>query len=195
MSMNITSKAADALYQACIQQVKESLEDSLNVDKKHAFHESANFLILEPDLHKNPVSYDGQKFSHSKQDEAFELETLHYNQLILSDEVDSLIKCLRREPDSKKAYLSLWKNEFVFGKSGEIPCLVGIHFYIEEEKLFTVVQMRSNELLSLLPIDICFGVALQTYVADQLKLKLGSYTHQVASLILYSKDVEKLKSI
>lgn len=193
--MNITSKTADALYQACIQQVKDRLEETLNVEKKHAFHESADFVILEPDLLKNPVSYDGQKFLHSEQDEAFELETLHYNQLILSGEIDSLIKCLRQEPDSKKAYLSLWKNEFIFGKSGVIPCLVGIHFYVEEEKLFVVVQMRSNELLRLLPVDICFGVALQTYAADQLELKLGSYTHQVASLILYSKDVEKLKSI
>jgi len=192
--MNITSKTADALYQACIQQVKDRLEETLSVGKKHTFHESADFVILEPDLLKNSVSYDGQKFSYSEQDEAFELETLHYNQLISSGEIDSLIKCLRQESDSKKAYLSLWKNEFVFGKSGEIPCLVGIHFYVEEEKLFIVVQMRSNELLSLLPIDICFGVALQTYVAGQLKLQIGSYTHQVASLILYSKDVEKLKS-
>lgn len=195
MSMNITSKTADALYQTCILQVKECLENSSIDGKKHAFHESANFVILEPHSLKNPISYDGEKFSHHEQNETFDLETLHYNQLILSTEIDALIKCLESEPDSKKAYLSLWKNEFVFGKSGEIPCLTGIHFYIKEDNLFAVIHMRSNELLTLLPIDICFGIALQTYVAAQLKLKLGSYTHQVASLILYSSDVKKLKSI
>ena len=29
---------------------------------------------------------------------------------------------------------------------------------------FTVVHMRSNELLKLLPVDICFGIAFQKYV-------------------------------
>lgn len=190
--MHIISKTPEGLYQACIQQVRDLVKNTKTLDKKHAFHESANFVILEPDSHKNPVSYDGEKFSHSEQSKIFDTETDHYNNLILSADIEGVLSCLKADPDSKKAYLSFWKNEFVSGKSGEIPCLVGVHFFIKEDKVFAVIQMRSNELSTLLPIDIYFGIAIQIYVSNKLKMTSGSYTHQVASLILYSKDVEKL---
>lgn len=193
--MNITRQTRDILYKACVKQVKDQIKNIDINDTKHAFHESANFVILEPQSLGNSVVYNGKVFSHTEQNKIFNQETIHYNKLISSTAIESLIHCLNSDKESKKAYLSFWKNEFVFGKSGEIPCLTGIQFYIEENNVFAVVQMRSNELLTLLPIDICFGIALQTYIATQLQKEIGSYTHQVASLILYSRDIDKLKAI
>jgi hypothetical protein len=193
--MHITSKTAASLYEACIQEVKARVAETAALHGKHAFHEAASFEILDPQLSKKSVSYDGLKFMHIEQSKIFDIETDHYNNLISSVGIESIVDCLKIDAESKKAYLSFWSNEFIFGKSGEIPCLTGVHFYIRENKVFCVVQMRSNELLSLLPVDICFGIALQTYVANSLGKDIGSYTHQVASLILYSADIKKLEMV
>lgn len=191
--MYISSKTLDLLHKTCIEQVKSRIENRLPAVNKHVFHESAHFEILDPTSFYNPVSYDGVSFSHSETDSLFDKETDHYNQLIQTGEIRKVIDCLEEDGDSKKAYLSFWRNDYIFGMSGEIPCLIGVHFFTEEDKLFSVVQMRSNELLKLLPIDICFGIALQKYLAESLQKQLGSYTHQVASLVLYAQDIDYLK--
>lgn len=193
--MNITTDSVDELYLTCIKQVQERLIGLEESQVKHVFHESAHFEILHPESFQNPVSYNGSVFSHTEKDDIFNVETSHYNQVIKQDELLRIIECLQKDPDSKKAYLSLWDNEYIFGASGEVPCLVGIHFYINNSELFTVVHMRSNELLKLLPVDICFGIALQKYVASKLEVNTGTYVHQVGSLILYSKDLLELKSL
>lgn len=193
--MNITTDSVDELYLTCIKQVQERLIGLEESQVKHVFHESAHFEILHPESFQNPVSYNGSVFSHTEKDDIFNVETSHYNQVIKQDELLRIIECLQRDQDSKKAYLSLWDNEYIFGASGEVPCLVGIHFYINNGELFTVVHMRSNELLKLLPVDICFGIALQKYVASKLEVNTGTYVHQVGSLILYSKDLLELKSL
>ncbi len=193
--MNITTELVDELYLECIKHVQERLIGVNNPQGKHVFHESAHFEILHPESFQNPVSYDGSVFSHTEEEDIFNIEASHYNQIIKQDELLRIIECLQRDPDSKKAYLSLWNNDYIFGASGEVPCLVGIHFYIKDDELFTVVHMRSNELLKLLPVDICFGIALQKYVASKLEVNTGTYVHQVGSLILYGKDLHELKSL
>ncbi len=193
--MNIKAESVDELYLACIKQVQEHLKGENNPQGKHIFQESAHFEILHPESFQNPILYDGLAFSHAEKDDVFNIETSHYNQIIKQNEISSIIECLQNDPNSKKAYLSLWDNNYIFGASGEVPCLVGIHFYINSDKLFTVVHMRSNELLKLLPVDVCFGIALQKYVGSKLGVSAGSYVHQVGSLILYSKDLYELKSL
>ena len=145
--MNITSESVDELYLACIKQVQDRLVGVNNPRSKHVFHESAHFEILHPESFKNPISYDGSIFSHAENDYIFNIEASHYNEIIKQNEISNIIECLQEGPDSKKAYLSLWNNNYIFGASGEVPCLAGIHFYIDNGKLFTVVHMRSNELL------------------------------------------------
>ena len=193
--MNITAKSVDELYIACVKQVQERLMNVNNSQSKHIFHESAHFEILNPESFRNPISYDGSNFSHAEMESIFDIETAHYNQIIKQNEISSIVECLQKDPDSKKACLSFWNNNYIFGTSGEVPCLVGIHFYINSGELFTVVHMRSNELLRLLPVDICFGIALQKYVGSKLEVNTGTYVHQVGSLILYSKDLLELKSL
>lgn len=193
--MNINSESVDELYLACIKQVQDRLIGVNNPQSKHVFHESAHFEILHPESFKNPISYDGSIFSHAENDDIFNIEASHYNEIVKQIEISNIIECLKKDPDSKKAYLSLWNNNYNFGASGEVPCLVGVHFYIDNGELFTVVHMRSNELLKLLPVDICFGIALQKYVGSKLEINIGTYVHQVGSLILYSKDLLEFKSL
>ena len=128
--------------------LKAALQESAKANNFHVFHESGHFEIDEVDASKSPLYFDGTTFSVQASaeldDQLLSLEIDHYNQLIGSVGVSDLVTCLSQNPASKKAYQSFWHNSDMFGASGEVPCMMGIHAYIENEKVYLVIQMRSN---------------------------------------------------
>ncbi len=187
--MYILANTVEQVYDECILEVKSHIVNQSFLTGKHAFHESAHLVTKDPGSFANSIKYNGEIFVYNGRKELYALETRYYNKFIANKTFAPLINILKSDKESKKAYLSLWDNE---DKLEEITCLTGFHFYIKDNHLFAVTHMRSNELLRLLPVDIAFGVAVQEYVASSLNLPLGSYTHQVASLVLYTKDVSEL---
>lgn len=194
--MYVSAKSVKDLHCKLLLVVKEKLVDipPFGTDK-HAFHESAHLEIISPDSSINPIHYDGITFSTEDKEKLLALEIGHYNTLIVPDDINSLVTCLADDRGSKKAYLTLWDNKDIFGRSGEIPCMTGVHFYVRNNLLQAVVHMRSNEAYKLLPIDMYIGMAMQTYIAKRLEMSPGSYTHQVGSLVLYSVDMPYLLSV
>jgi hypothetical protein len=172
--------------------LKATLQESTNTHNFHVFHESGHFEIEEVGASKLPLYFDGATFSIQASteidDQLLSLEIDHYNQLVGSVGVSDMVTCLSQNPTSKKAYQSFWENTDMSGVSGEVPCMVGIHAYIENENIYFVTQMRSNNAFRLLEIDLYIGMALQIYIANQLHKGVGAYCHQVASLIVYGKD-------
>ena len=51
--------------------------------------------------------------------------------------------------------------------------------------------MRSNDIYFGLPYDYIYFVSLGTYVAKQLDIPFGLYTHHATSMHMYLRDVDK----
>ncbi len=187
--MYISANTVEEAYEFCMAKVKDLMADHGSDESKHAFHESAHIEIKNPNSFSNSIKYNGKVFSCNGTNELYALETEYYNRFLNNKTFNQLIQVLSEDRDSKKAYLSLWDNENI---SGEITCLTGFHFYIKDNHLFAVIQMRSNEVYRLLPVDMAFGIAIQKYIANEMDLPMGSYVHQVASMVLYKKDVLEL---
>jgi len=147
--MHIVAKSITELHKLCIKEIRNVLMSVPGSDNKHVFHDSAQLVVSHPCLEENPIQYNGHQFIYSGNEKEYFSEQEHYNQLITTTDIENLIACLQTDTNSKKAYINLWDNTYIFGASGEIPCMTGIHFYIENEKLHMVCHMRSNEVLRL----------------------------------------------
>ena len=125
----------------------------------------------------------------------------NYGHLIFSDkyhnQFDQVVRELRRNKDSRRASMvyqrpSIWveyndncKNDFI--------CTNAVTYYIRDNELHSVVQMRSN--------DVIFGYrndyAWQEYVlyalADELCVEPGTIHWQVQNLHVYERHFDLVK--
>ncbi len=114
-----------------------------------------------------------------------------YNQL------DNLIDLLRRHPDTRQAIMTCW-NTMDLGYAHEkkdIPCTISLQFLIRNSTLYCICTMRSNDIWLGLPYDIWSFTCLQILIAEELGLKVGTYTHQPGSLHLYERNYKKAGEI
>jgi thymidylate synthase len=127
----------------------------------------------------------------------------NYGHLIFSDkyhnQFDQVVRELRRNKDSRRASMvyqrpSIWveyndncKNDFI--------CTNAVTYYIRDNELHSVVQMRSN--------DVIFGYrndyAWQEYVlyalADELGVDTGTIHWQVQNLHVYERHFDLVKQM
>ena len=108
------------------------------------------------------------------------------------NQIDTVIRLLKIDNDTRRAVLNLnYANKNVITTKDE-PCTVCIQFFIRNNKLHTTVYMRSNDLYTGFPYDILFFTELPKYIAAQLNIKTGEYTHIVGSLHFYDENKSKL---
>lgn len=127
----------------------------------------------------------------------------NYGHLIFSDkyhnQFEQVVRELRRNKDSRRASMvyqrpSIWveyndncKNDFI--------CTNAVTYYIRDNELHSVVQMRSN--------DVIFGYrndyAWQEYVlyalADELGVEPGTIHWQVQNLHVYERHFDLVKQM
>jgi thymidylate synthase len=111
----------------------------------------------------------------------------------IKDQLPKIIEELQE--GSRRAYLNILLEEdhIILGKTTthEYPCTVGIHFMVRENQLNCLVQMRSNNIVKVMPYDVFNFTSLQAIVAKQIGLELGSYFHQVSSAHIFFNDLNK----
>lgn len=111
------------------------------------------------------------------------------------DQIQTVIDLLRKDPNSRRAVINLnVPNKNVIETKDE-PCTIALQFLIRGGKLYCTGIMRSNDIWFGFPYDITFFTELQKYIADELRVRYGSYTHFVTSLHLYDKDAIKIAAI
>lgn len=109
----------------------------------------------------------------------------------LATGLPTVIKELRTSPNSRRAFLPIFEAADFDPASPDVPCTTGLQFLVRDGYLHCIVNMRSNDIWLGLPYDFfCFASIMQ-YVAWELSLKVGTYTHNVGSLHLYSRHLEK----
>ena len=104
---------------------------------------------------------------------------------------DSVIKTLRDDPDSKRAFIQIFApEELLITDNIDVACTIGLQYAIREGQLHAQSYMRANDAYRGTASDVFSFTFLQELLAHQLGLALGTYTHVVGSYHLYASDDE-----
>lgn len=109
--------------------------------------------------------------------------------------LDAIIQELRRNPDSRQAWLPIFHEydlDFM-GGTKRIPCSLGYGFMEREGKLNLTYIQRSADAVAHFGNDIYLAWRMMNFVARQLGVEPGVLTHHIFSLHSYARDWDKLK--
>ncbi|MDT5029863.1 MAG: thymidylate synthase [Actinoplanes sp.] len=102
---------------------------------------------------------------------------------------DSVIRTLRADPDSKRAFIQIFAPEELLSTDNiDVACTVGLQYVIRQGRLHALSFMRANDAYRGTASDVFSFTFLQELLAHQLDLELGSYTHVAGSYHLYQTD-------
>lgn len=113
------------------------------------------------------------------------------------DQVQLAIDTLKKDPSRRSVVMISWipaRDSIKFGSKREktsSPCIVYIQPQIVENKLHLFVVMKTNDLYNAWPLNAYALVQLQKYMAEQLGVGVGTYTHFSVSMNIY-EDVYEL---
>lgn len=107
----------------------------------------------------------------------------------LGRQLDDVCSLLYREPDTRRAVLSIWR-EGDLTHDGDRPCTLTLQLLLRDDRLELIVTMRSQDYWLGVPFDFFMFTQLQASIATWLGVEVGSYTHHVGSLHLYDRDRE-----
>ena len=108
--------------------------------------------------------------------------------LRMKDQIPWVVGELRRNPDSRRAVVSIRSDEDM--ETGSPACLQNIHFLIREGKLHCKVLFRSNDATKATYMNAFALIMLQKRVADTLGVGMGTYTHRANSFHVYERDYD-----
>ena len=110
------------------------------------------------------------------------------------DQLDNVIKMLKRNPDTRQAAISIYDGKEMDQYEYDTPCTYAIQFTVVNNRLNMCVTMRSNDLwYGFCNDQYCFA-RLQQIVSEETDYELGSYFHFAHNLHLYEKDLGKFIS-
>jgi thymidylate synthase len=108
------------------------------------------------------------------------------------NQLQYVINELRRNADSRRAVIDI-RNVSADISSSDSACLQHMQFLIRNGALHCKVLMRSNDAVEAAFMNAFAFVILQKSVAEELGVKVGSYTHRANSFHCYEKDFSRLR--
>ena len=102
---------------------------------------------------------------------------------------------LSNDPDSRRAFLHIRTPEDSIIGSKDVPCTIGLQFFIRDGKLDLIVNMRSSDLILGISYDVPAFTFLQELMALELGVPMGTYIHVSNSLHVYEKHFKMLDEI
>ena len=102
---------------------------------------------------------------------------------------------LKRDPDSRRAVIHIRVPDDSIDAKLDVPCTKSLQFFVRNDELHLVAHMRSNDVVLGLTFDVPAFTMMQELMANELGLKLGSYTHIANSMHIYERHYEMCKSI
>ncbi len=106
--------------------------------------------------------------------------------LRMRDQLPWIVEELRRNPDSRRAVVSIRSEEDM--RTGSPACLQSIHYLIRDGKLHCKVLFRSNDATKAAYMNAFALILLQKRIADTLGVGVGTYTHRANSFHVYERD-------
>ena len=107
------------------------------------------------------------------------------------NQLEQIIELLKKDKNSRRAVLNISDPTLNRITTKDMQCTMSIQFLVRNNELQETVYMRSNDIYFGFPYDYVFFVSLGEYIAKELNLKLGLYTHHATSLHMYERDFNK----
>ena len=125
----------------------------------------------------------------------------NYGKLIFDDkyyrQFDNVVNELKYEPDSRRAVMiynrpSIW-TEFDENGKNDFICTNAVSYYIRDNHLQSVVQMRSNDVVFGYKNDYAWQRYVMDMVANEVDCEVGTLTWQVQNLHVYERHFDLVK--
>ncbi|MDD3735295.1 MAG: thymidylate synthase [Candidatus Pacebacteria bacterium] len=107
------------------------------------------------------------------------------------DQLDKAIKILKKDPTRRTVVMHTWipyRDLMKFGPKREntsSPCVLLFYPQIVDGKLHMFVVMKTNDLYNAWPENAYAFTNLQKYMADEVGVETGTYTHFAVSMHIY----------
>lgn len=102
---------------------------------------------------------------------------------------------LTRDRDSRRAVIHIRQPQDSVLAVKDMPCTLSLQFFIRDEKLHLVVQMRSNDLILGTALDVPAFTFMQEMMAMELGLDVGFYYHTSNSMHVYERHYQMCEDI
>lgn len=108
-----------------------------------------------------------------------------------NDQLGYVINELRKNPQSRRASISIYNAKDRYNYKNDTPCTYAINFCVVANKLNMSVMMRSNDLwFGFCNDQYCF-IELQKLVSKLLDIETGTYFHFANNLHIYNDKLNK----
>lgn len=113
----------------------------------------------------------------------------------ISAQVGYVTDALRRDPDTRQAVLTIWRENPPYTK--DVPCTVAVQWLIRDGMLHCIDTMRSSDVWLGFPYDVFNFSMLSWHILEALRdegmdLELGTLHLNAGSHHMYEKDFETL---
>jgi thymidylate synthase len=109
------------------------------------------------------------------------------------DQIAYIVKKIRSSANTRRAIAITW-NPVIDEKLDDCPCLQLVQCVMREGKLQMKVVFRSNDILTAAGANMYALVQLQKFIADQLGVPCGTYTHiSLVPHIYYIRDIHDIE--
>ena len=106
------------------------------------------------------------------------------------NQVRRVINRLRDDHYSRQLYIAMWHPDDSEKLGVErVPCSLGWHVQFRGGRLDLTYFMRSCDFFTHFQNDVALAIKLQRYIADEVGMEPGHFTHFMSSLHVYQKDV------
>jgi thymidylate synthase len=105
------------------------------------------------------------------------------------------IDSIKKDINTRQAVINYNQPKHKYPNNKDFVCTLSQQFIVRDNKLDSIVFMRSNDLIFGLTYDMPWFCLLMKMVAKECNLKLGYYKHYAASLHVYKKHYKMLKDI
>lgn len=102
---------------------------------------------------------------------------------------------LTKDPDSRRAVIHIRQPQDSYLAQKDVPCTLNLQFFIRENKLHMIVQMRSNDLILGTALDVPAFTFMQELMALELGVDVGVYYHTSNSMHVYERHYDMCEKI
>jgi thymidylate synthase len=107
------------------------------------------------------------------------------------DQISKVIKQIKNNPDSRRHLVSAW-NPADVDHVRLPPCHYAFQFYVANNKLSCMFQMRSTDTFLGLPYNIASYALLTMMIAQVCELELGELIYSGGDIHIYSNHVDQV---
>lgn len=108
------------------------------------------------------------------------------------DQIKNVIEQIKTNPDSRRLLVNAW-NVGELDQMALPPCHYSFQFYVANNKLSCMFNMRSTDVFLGLPFNIGSYALLTMMVAQVVGLEVGELVYSGGDVHIYSNHIDKIK--